>query len=97
MKDIPPFRLVAEPLNKEAGDLPPFRWAGGDVGKRHRLGGRPDNFAEANYPKCSCGAKMSFYGQLDSINDEYVLADCGVILVFVCFDCFETRSLLEST
>jgi hypothetical protein len=40
---------------------------------------------------------MSFYGQLDSINDEYDLADCGVISVFVCFDCYETKSVLSST
>ena len=40
---------------------------------------------------------MSFYGQLDSIGDSYDLADCGIILVFVCFDCFETRSILHAT
>ena len=96
MKVIPPFRLVAEPLSEEATGLLPFKWAGGDVGKRHRLGGRPDGFAEDDYPKCGCGEKMSFYGQLDSINDDYVLADCGMIFVFVCFDCFETKSVLRS-
>jgi hypothetical protein len=25
-----------------------------------------------------------------------VLADCGMIYVFVCFDCFETKSILQS-
>ena len=39
---------------------------------------------------------MTFYAQLDSINDEYNLADVGLIYVFVCFDCFETRSVLQS-
>ncbi|CAN7721300.1 hypothetical protein LJR290_006098 [Variovorax sp. LjRoot290] len=39
---------------------------------------------------------MTFYAQLDSINDEVVLADCGMIYVFVCFDCFETKSILQS-
>ncbi len=27
--------------------------------------------------------------------DEFVLADCGMIYVFVCFDCFETKSILQ--
>jgi hypothetical protein len=40
---------------------------------------------------------MTFYGQLDSINDDIALGDCGMIYVFVCFDCFETKSLLQSS
>lgn len=39
---------------------------------------------------------MSFYAQLDSINDDIILADCGMIYVFVCFDCLETTALLQS-
>lgn len=97
MKRIPPFKLVAEPLNDDAAKLLPFKWAGDEVGKRHRLGGQPDYLEEADYPSCGCGKKMSFYGQLDSINDEYVLADCGIVSVFVCFDCYETKSVLSST
>jgi hypothetical protein len=31
---------------------------------------------------------MTFYGQLDSISDEFILADCGLVYIFVCFDCF---------
>jgi hypothetical protein len=96
MKRIPPFKLIAEPLNDDASNLAPFKWAGGDVGKRHRLGGQSEHISESDYPSCRCGAKMSFYGQLDSINDEYDLADCGVISVFVCFDCYETKSVLWS-
>jgi hypothetical protein len=40
---------------------------------------------------------MTFYGQLDSLNDDVVLADAGVLLVFVCFDCFEAAALVAST
>ena len=40
---------------------------------------------------------MSFYGQLDSINDDYVLADCGLIYVFVCFSDNEVKALLQSS
>lgn len=96
MRSIPPFRLSAEPLNDEARALTPFKWAGGDVGQRHRLGGTPDFIQADDVPACSCGKSMTFYAQLDSINDEFCLADCGMIYVFVCFDCFETKSLLQS-
>jgi hypothetical protein len=39
---------------------------------------------------------MTFYAQLDSINDEFCLADVGMIYVFVCFDCYDTKSILQS-
>jgi len=39
---------------------------------------------------------MTFYGQLDSVGDQIALADVGMIYVFVCFNCFETRSILQS-
>lgn len=97
MRSIPPFKLVTEPLNSEAASLPPFKWAGGDVGRRHQLGGEPTFLQKPQLPICSCGKQMTFYGQLDSINDEFVLADCGIVYVFVCFDCFETKSILQSS
>jgi hypothetical protein len=93
---VPPFRLVAEPLDEIAAKLQPFRWAGRDVGKRHKLGGDADFVNKSEYPYCECGSQMSFYGQFDSISSDFNLADCGVISVFVCFDCFETKSLLTS-
>jgi len=68
-----------------------------DCGKRHRLGGMPDFLQPTDFPACPCGKQMTFYGQLDSINDEINLADCGLIQVFVCFDCFETQSILTSS
>ena len=39
---------------------------------------------------------MTFYGQLDSIGDDFVLADAGVVEVFVCFDCFEAAARVSS-
>ena len=39
---------------------------------------------------------MTFYGQLDSVSDEVCLGDVGVVLVFVCFDCFEATAQVES-
>ena len=38
---------------------------------------------------------MTFYGQLDSISDEIVLADVGLVFVFVCFDCGEATAFIQ--
>ena len=94
---IPPFRLRPEPLSDEAAALPGFKWAAKEVGARHRLGGEPEFLQAEEWPHCTeCKNEMTFYGQLDSLNDEFVLADCGLIYVFICFDCFETKCVLHS-
>ncbi|MEQ1901408.1 MAG: RHS repeat-associated core domain-containing protein [Devosia sp.] len=95
-KEIPPFRLVPEPLTDEARELMPFKWAAPEVGKRHQLGGTPTYLQPMASPRCSMGKVMTFYGQLDSISDDIVLADCGIIYVFVCFHCFEVEAILQS-
>lgn len=99
MKRIPTFRLIAEPLTDEARSLPPFKWAGGDVGTRHQLGGQPQPpIDETHWPTCpECREKMTFYGQLDSVNDEFCIADAGRICVFICFSCNEVIASIEST
>ena len=97
MKQIPPFRLVPQPLNDEASRLLPFKWAAPDVGKRHKLGGAPDFIQAAEWPECpGCNSAMTFYGQFDSINDEFCIADAGMIYVFLCFDCYRTVSVVQS-
>jgi len=97
LREIPPFRLVPEPLNDEAADLPGFKWADAEAGTRHRLGGRPDAIQPLDYPNCpECGEEMNFYGQLDSINDEFMLGDVGVVYVFVCFYCVEAQVTVQS-
>jgi len=94
---IPPFKLVPQPLDEAAAELPKFKYAGDDMGTRHKLGGTPDFIQPGKYPVCpDCKERMTFYGQLDSINDEFCLADCGMIYVFVCFGCLETKSVLQS-
>jgi hypothetical protein len=40
---------------------------------------------------------MAFHAQLDSINDEFCLADVGLLYVFVCFRCSTTASFIHST
>jgi len=97
MKNIPPFRLKAEPLNEEAATLPKFKWAPDQIGTRHKLGGAPDFLQGEDWPKCpDCGEKMTFYAQLDSINDEFCIADCGMIYVFVCLDDNSVQARIHS-
>jgi hypothetical protein len=94
---IPPFRLVPEPLSPEAERVAGFKWAPEEVGKRHRLGGEPEWIQGDMTPVCrDCGQRMTFYGQLDSIGDEVCLADVGLVYVFVCFDDYEARAIVQS-
>ena len=54
-KEIPPFRLVPQPLNDEARNLPKFKWAGGEIGTRHKLGGK---FKIRSFPSVRNVAKI---------------------------------------
>jgi hypothetical protein len=97
MKRIPPFRLGPIPLNEEARNLSKFKYADSKIGTRHQLGGAPDFLHQESIPTCpDCGDKMTFYAQLDSINDEFCIADCAMIYVFICFDCNEKKSIIQS-
>ena len=97
MKSIPPIKLIPEPLTDEARNLPKFKWASKEIGTRHRLGGEPQFLQNEQWPSCPAGhGRMTFYGQLDSINDDICIADCGMIYVFMCFDCYEAISLVHS-
>jgi hypothetical protein len=96
-RQIPEIRLVLNPATPEARAAVGFKWAAESVGKRNKLGGTPDWLQTADSPNCSdCGQSMTFYGQLDSVGDQFALADVGLIYVFVCFDCFTTKSVLQS-
>jgi hypothetical protein len=39
---------------------------------------------------------MTFYGQLDSLNDDFCIADAGFVYVFVCFECSEAAAMVDS-
>lgn len=94
---LPTFKLVPEPLSEEARLLPKFKWAGPGIGERHQLGGEPSFIQDENFPQCiKCKNEMTFYAQLDSINDEYCIADCGMVYVFVCFSCYTVQSFIQS-
>jgi hypothetical protein len=96
---IPAFRLVPEPLDDEARRNPPgFKWASPPIGERHRIGGEPDFIQGHEWPSCSmCGKEMTFYAQIDSLNDDVTLGDVGMIYVFVCFDCLEVKATLQTS
>jgi hypothetical protein len=97
MDRIPAFRLRAEPLSPEAESALGFRWAGNDVGQRHQLGGEPTWLQDDETPICGdCGEPMTFYGQLDSIGDDVTIADVGLVYVFVCFNDYEARAIVQS-
>lgn len=94
---IPPFKLEPIPLNESAKNLPKFKWASNEIGTRHQLGGEPFFIQDKEKPYCkSCEKEMTFYAQLDSINDEYNIGDCGMIYIFICFDCYEIYSFIQS-
>jgi hypothetical protein len=96
---MPLFKLVPQPLSPDAEGLlerPPGVWE--ELGERHRLGGEP-TLRNSDWPSCrACGDRMTFYAQLDGLPkpSEFDLADAGLILVYVCFDCFEVAAALDS-
>lgn len=94
--EIPEIKLMPVPETEEAKQAVGYKW-NEKVGYRHRLGGQPNFIQGEEWPNCKqCQKRMTFYAQLDSIGDQYDLADCGMIYVFVCFGCFETKSMLQS-
>lgn len=91
---IPKIKLIPQPETNEAKIAVGYKW-NDSAGTRHYLGGKPDGLSEKDFPICEdCGKRMTFYAQIDSIGDDFDLADCMVIQNFVCFDCFTVKSLL---
>jgi hypothetical protein len=94
---LPTWRLRAEPVSASAAESGiGLRFGDPEVGFRHSIGGEP-SFDPGEVPTCSsCSGTMTFYGQLDSMNDQVLIADAGLILVYLCFDCFEAKALVAS-
>jgi len=96
MNTIPEIPLKMMPKSKEAKDVIGFEW-NSDAGRNHKLGGKPDWIQDDETPKCrGCKKSMTFYGQLDCIGDDVSLGDCGMIYVFVCMECLNTQSVLQT-
>jgi hypothetical protein len=94
---IPNIKLIPQPDTEEAKAAVGYKW-NQTADTRHHLGGKPEGLNEADYPTCSdCKKPMTFYAQIDSIGDEFDLADCMVIHNFVCFDCFTVHARLTQT
>ena len=97
MKDIPEIPLVMQPDTMEAERAVGFKWADASVGKRSKIGGKPDFLKNGHSQVCeSCGSEMVFYAQIDSVGDDVCLADVGMVYVFVCFNCFTSESFVQS-
>ncbi len=97
MMKIPKIKLTPQPETEEAKKAVGYEW-NVVAGTRHFLGGQPDELSENDYPTCEeCSNKMTFYAQIDSIGDNYDLADCMVIHNYVCFDCFTVTAQLTQT
>lgn len=98
MERLPEYKLELIPQSEEAKQTRHFSencWK--DLGYRFKLGGTPDFIQGEDWPICPhCHQKMSFYAQLDAIGESIDIADCGMIYVFLCFDCYETKSIVQS-
>jgi hypothetical protein len=97
VRRIPAIKLNLQPLDEKAAAAIGFRFAGDEIGTRHRLGGDPQWLQGEEVPVCrDCKQRMSFYGQFDSIGDRFTIADCGMIYVFFCFDCNQAEAVVQS-
>ena len=75
-----------------------------NLGKRSKLGGEPDWIQNDETPKCPhCKKHMEFVAQIDSIGytgsasttGECMFGDVGMIYVFFCKKCGETKSVFQ--
>ncbi|WP_241935564.1 hypothetical protein [Hymenobacter cyanobacteriorum] len=91
---IPEIKLIPSPTTEEAKAAVGYKW--NDVaGTRHKLGGEPTG-ENVEIPSCvMCKQPMTCYATIDSIGDDYDLADCCVINVFVCLNCGTTSSQID--
>jgi hypothetical protein len=92
---FPEIPLFVAPVTDAAKQIIGFQHKE-SLGNRHKLGGDPDWVQPPEHPHCSCGESMKFYGQLDSVGDRMKLGDCGMVYVFVCIECGEHKSVLQS-
>ena len=93
---IPAVPLLPAPDTPESQAIVGFKWAGRPMGARHRIGGDPEWIQDPDVPACACTRPMSFYAQIDSLGDAVCIGDCGMLYVFICWDCLTTKSVLQS-
>lgn len=96
MRTLPPFKLVPVPMRNYSRPVS-FGPNAEGFGERHQLGGLPEFIEpDTDVPTCRFGKPMTFYAQLDSISEEFMIADRGMIYVFICLDCFEVKAVVQS-
>jgi uncharacterized protein YwqG len=75
-----------------------------ELGKRSKLGGKPNWIQSDETPKCpKCHKHMTFICQIDSIGytgsakttGEYMFGDVGMLYNFFCFDCGEANVVFQ--
>lgn len=79
--------------------------SGDALGKRSKLGGKPDWIQSPEETMCQyCQEEMTFIAQIDSIDDsaqidyseaEYMFEDVGMLYIFYCFECGETATFCQ--
>jgi hypothetical protein len=97
-KEIPEYTLELIPVDENAKNGRVFsKYCWEELGKRFKIGGKPNFIQNREYPKCSCCHKdMIFYAQLDTVGDRYDIGDSGLIYIFYCFDCNEVEAMVQS-
>jgi uncharacterized protein YwqG len=95
--EIPEIDIKLIPLSKEANDILGFKWASSEAGQRSKIGGTPTLRPHDHWPNCNaCDEKMTFLTQIDSLGDNFTFADLGMVLVFICMDCFEVEGFVTT-
>lgn len=100
------YRIKFERLPKGKKAVPSLD----KLGLRSKMGGRPNWIQAPGTPKCpECNQVMTFIAQLDSfehaesynpnaltsVKQQYMFGDVGMIYVFMCFWCMETKSVVQ--
>lgn|SRR6266481_1970279 len=96
MKKIPAFKLVPEPQGDDGKNLPKFKWTGKEIWASPSARWRAKFLTRCVMAKLSNLQGANDVLRTDSINDDICIADCGMIYVFVCFDCFQSVSMVQS-
>jgi len=111
-KELPEIKVKLERCMPGERAVPEQSEEMSNLGLRTKLGGKPDEIQDDEIPVCnSCGEKMVFIAQIDSIEhwsdnnplsrnpieeeQNYMFGDVGMIYVWFCFECCETKSTFQ--
>lgn len=96
MEKIPEIKLVMTAESEEAKKIIGFKLAREGIGNRSKIGGDPDWIQKPEKIMCACGKEMLFFCQIDSIGEEFSLADAGMLYSFICQYCWVAKSIIQS-